>query len=240
MSQITVISRPERRRVWTDQQKRELVAAVSAPGANVAEIARRADLRPNQIYRWRRQMGQAAQDFAEVQVQADPVPMIGSAITVEFERAIVRIQADAYAVPTGTEIPQKWVLPHFRCKDEERTMNLVDSQRLDRKGASSNRVQAYLAARSTPADRGAGHPRGQAHCDQLPVAIVGGALPKLPTRVVTVAQQISAAYRRSPLARPPRNASHSCSPAAVPEPEVRAAHLRRTRGGPRQQSCSSH
>lgn len=26
MSQITVISGPERRRVWTDQQKRELVA----------------------------------------------------------------------------------------------------------------------------------------------------------------------------------------------------------------------
>ncbi|WP_201030964.1 MULTISPECIES: transposase [unclassified Sphingobium] len=55
MSQITVISGPERRRVWSDEQKRELVAAVSAPGANVAEIARRADLRPNQIYRWRRQ-----------------------------------------------------------------------------------------------------------------------------------------------------------------------------------------
>ena len=60
MSQITVISGPERRRVWTDQQKRELVGAVSAPGANVAEIARLADLRPNQIYRWRRQMEQVA------------------------------------------------------------------------------------------------------------------------------------------------------------------------------------
>lgn len=40
MSQITVISGPERRRVWNDQQKRELVAAVSAPGANMAEIVR--------------------------------------------------------------------------------------------------------------------------------------------------------------------------------------------------------
>jgi transposase-like protein len=56
MSQITLISGPERRRVWSDEQKRELVAAVSAPGANVAEIARRADLRSNQIYWWRRQM----------------------------------------------------------------------------------------------------------------------------------------------------------------------------------------
>ncbi|MGA1807380.1 transposase [Sphingobium sp. WW5] len=95
MSQITLISGPERRRVWSDEQKRELVAAVSAPGANVAEIARRADLRSNQIYWWRRQMEQAAQGFAEVQVQADPAPVIGSAITVEFERAIVRIPAGA-------------------------------------------------------------------------------------------------------------------------------------------------
>ena len=95
MSQITVISGPERRRVWTDQQKRELVAAVSAPGANVAEIARRADLRPNQIYRWRRQMGQAAHGFAEVQVRPDQAPAMGTAITVEFERAIVRIPAGA-------------------------------------------------------------------------------------------------------------------------------------------------
>jgi len=95
MSQITVISGPERRRVWSDEQKRQLVAAIAAPGANVAEIARRADLRPNQIYRWRRQMEQAAQGFAEVQVQPDPVPAMGSAIIVEFERAIVRIPAGA-------------------------------------------------------------------------------------------------------------------------------------------------
>lgn len=55
MSQITVISGPERRRVWTDQQRLEPVAVVSEPGANVAAIARGADLRPNQIYRWGRQ-----------------------------------------------------------------------------------------------------------------------------------------------------------------------------------------
>jgi len=97
MSQITIISGPERRRVWTAEQKRQLVAAIAVPGANVAEIARRADLRPNQIYRWRRQMKQAAQGFAEVQVQPDAVVPMGSAIIVEFERAVVRIPAGASA-----------------------------------------------------------------------------------------------------------------------------------------------
>ena len=95
MSQITVISGIERRRRWTEQQKQELVAAVSALGANVAEIARRADLRPNQIYKWRRQMHQAAQGFAEVRLQSDPVPAMASPIVVEFERAVVRIPAGA-------------------------------------------------------------------------------------------------------------------------------------------------
>lgn len=40
-------------------------------------------------------MEQAAHGFAEVQVQPDPVPTLGSAITVKFERAIVRIPAGA-------------------------------------------------------------------------------------------------------------------------------------------------
>ena len=112
MSQITVISGPERRRVWTDQQKRELVAAVSAPGADVAEIARRADLRPNQTYRWRRQMGQAAQSFAAVQVQLDPMPVTGSAITVEFEQAIVLIPA---GVSPGLVPAWRWVPRQAAC-----------------------------------------------------------------------------------------------------------------------------
>ncbi len=61
----------------------------------MAEIARRADIRPNQIYKWRRQMDEAAQGFAEVRVQSDPVPATASTIVVEFERAIVRIPAGA-------------------------------------------------------------------------------------------------------------------------------------------------
>ena len=97
MSQITIISGIERRRQWTDQQKQELVAAVSAPGANMAEIARRADVRTSQIYKWRRQKEQAAHGFAQVRVQPDPVPVpaTGSMIVVEFERTVVRISAGA-------------------------------------------------------------------------------------------------------------------------------------------------
>ena len=71
MSQITIISGAERRRVWTDDQKRALVAAACEPGASVAEIARRADLRPSQLYRWRRDLAEpVSPGFAAVTVGA--------------------------------------------------------------------------------------------------------------------------------------------------------------------------
>ena len=40
MSQITVILGPEQRRVWNDEQKRQLVAAIAAPGANASSLLR--------------------------------------------------------------------------------------------------------------------------------------------------------------------------------------------------------
>ncbi len=53
MGQIQVITGMERRRRWSDEQKRAIVAAAFAPGAVVSEVARRADIYANQIYRWR-------------------------------------------------------------------------------------------------------------------------------------------------------------------------------------------
>lgn len=97
MSQVTVFSGVERRRVWTAEQKQSLVAAVCEPGANVAEIARQADLRPSQLYRWRRDLaGAKGPGFAAVTVRAEP-GSIGSAaaIVVEFGGAVLRIAADA-------------------------------------------------------------------------------------------------------------------------------------------------
>ncbi len=84
MGQVTIISGVERRRYWSDGQKRALVMAVSQPGANVAGIARQADLRPGQIYRWRRQMFGAAEGFAAVAVQPDPAPPMGPAVVVNW------------------------------------------------------------------------------------------------------------------------------------------------------------
>ena len=57
MARVEVITGPERRRRWSAEQKRAIVAESLAPGAVVTEIARRAEIGTGQIYRWRRELG---------------------------------------------------------------------------------------------------------------------------------------------------------------------------------------
>jgi transposase len=66
MGRVEVITGPERRRRWTEDQKRAIVAESLAPGAVVNEVARRAEICPGQIYRWRRELQAAVSGFARV------------------------------------------------------------------------------------------------------------------------------------------------------------------------------
>ncbi|QYE35232.1 transposase [Polymorphobacter sp. PAMC 29334] len=105
MGQVTVYSGVERRRRWSDEQKRALIDAAFAPDAIVAEVARAADVRPSQIYRWRRDLygtGHAGAGFAPVVVSADardvaPASLPPPAMLVEIGGSVVRIAADAPA-----------------------------------------------------------------------------------------------------------------------------------------------
>jgi transposase len=103
MARVEVMTGPERRRRWTDEQKQAIVAASVAPGAVVSEVARRADVRPSQIYRWRQELRAVADGFAQVLIAppetraapgADGAACGAPAIEVEFGgRARVRIPA---------------------------------------------------------------------------------------------------------------------------------------------------
>jgi transposase len=68
MSRVEVISGAERRRRWSEEQKRAIVAEAFAPGASVSAVARRTDIGTGQIYRWRRELCGAVSGFAEVVV----------------------------------------------------------------------------------------------------------------------------------------------------------------------------
>jgi len=101
MARVEIITGPERRRRWSAEQKRAIVAESLAPGAVVTEIARRADICAGQIYRRRREIG-VGNGFAQVLVA--PVGdgagcPAASAIEIEFAgKARVRIPA---SIPTG-------------------------------------------------------------------------------------------------------------------------------------------
>ena len=96
MSQVTIISGLERRRVWADDQKRALVAAAWEPRASAAQMARRADPRPSQLYRWRRDLAAPVSlGFAVVTVSSEHDPAAGCAVVLKLGGAVVRIAAKA-------------------------------------------------------------------------------------------------------------------------------------------------
>ena len=85
MAQVQIISGVERRRRWSGDQKRAIVAAAFAPGAVVAEVARRADINTGLIYRWRQEQRDVSQGFAEVvvsSVSGGPADRCGAVIEV--------------------------------------------------------------------------------------------------------------------------------------------------------------
>jgi transposase len=53
-----------RRRAWSAEEKRRIVAESLEPGASVSVVARRHDLNSNLLYTWRRQMGALASPAA--------------------------------------------------------------------------------------------------------------------------------------------------------------------------------
>jgi transposase len=83
MTQIEVLSSPERRRRWSAEQKRTIVAEAFASGASVCEVARRADVVPSLIYRWRRELRSTAAGFAQVMVAPTDVAVISSLAPLE-------------------------------------------------------------------------------------------------------------------------------------------------------------
>src|SRR5437764_14807458 len=90
MQRIEVITRGERRRVWTTEQKRDIVAESLDSGTTPTEVRRKYGITSGQLYIWRRQMlaggldeaPRAVPSFARVEVVAAPrqleAPQLGA------------------------------------------------------------------------------------------------------------------------------------------------------------------
>src|SRR5258708_26614085 len=67
-----------RRRLWPDEEKRQIVGEALEPGASVSIVARRHDLNANMLFTWRRQIGTSALLPAD-----DAMTFVPAAITPE-------------------------------------------------------------------------------------------------------------------------------------------------------------
>jgi transposase len=83
MAQVQVISGVERRRRWSEDQKREIVEAAFAPGATVSEVARREDIHNAMIYKWRRELQCSDSGFTPVIVKADEAALCSRQNVIE-------------------------------------------------------------------------------------------------------------------------------------------------------------
>src|SRR6266446_3271813 len=66
------------RRLWSDDEKRRIVAETLEPGASVSIVARRHDLNANMLFTWRRQIGTSA-----LLPAGDAMTFVPAAITPE-------------------------------------------------------------------------------------------------------------------------------------------------------------
>ena len=105
-------TRPDRRR-WSAEDKARIVAEATAPGAVVSAVARRWQVRPQQVFTWRREaagaglappselamVGPPVQEFVPILAEAagpeEPVPATAPvpAVEVELAGAVVRVVA---------------------------------------------------------------------------------------------------------------------------------------------------
>ena len=104
MSQMTLMTGPERRRRWSQHDRRRIRSAAFAPGAVVADVSRQSEVSTSLVYKWRREAlaeigGVPA--FAPAVLVDDPAPLASGAhpaIVVELAGgARVSINAAASA-----------------------------------------------------------------------------------------------------------------------------------------------
>ena len=115
MTRAEILTAPERRRRWSEDEKAEILSELAKPGASGAAIARRFGVNRSLVYKWRKEAGLGAQprgsapkpsmSFAPVLLTGPAPPAetpVSSAtplsfIEIEMRGARVRLPGDAPA-----------------------------------------------------------------------------------------------------------------------------------------------
>lgn len=116
MSQITLLTGPERHRRWREDERQKILAAAFAPGASVAEVARRHDVATSLIYKWRQQalsVTSGGPSFAPAVVVEEPARSGGKAASEASVPISVELR-DGTRVNIGATAPASLVTATLR------------------------------------------------------------------------------------------------------------------------------
>jgi transposase len=93
------------RRLWSDEEKRRIVAETLEPGASVSIVARRHDVNANMLFTWRRQIGAstlhpagAAVTFVPAAITTEAAPTVPTEPLVAGRMEIVLADGDRVIV----------------------------------------------------------------------------------------------------------------------------------------------
>lgn len=117
MSQITLLTGPERHRRWREEERQQILAAAFAPGASVAEVARQHDVATSLIYKWRQQalaVNRGGPSFAPAVVMMEEPASSGGKAASETSVPISVALRDGTRVDIGATAPASLVTATLR------------------------------------------------------------------------------------------------------------------------------
>lgn len=94
MGRMEILTGVERRRDWSDEEKLSILQEAADPDARIADVARRHDIKPQQIYTWRRKF---AAEQAEPVVSFLPVALIATDVDVVGRHRLAASRLDLCA-----------------------------------------------------------------------------------------------------------------------------------------------
>jgi len=93
-----------RRRVWSIDDKRRIVAETLAPGASVSVVARRHDLNANMLFTWRRAVEAVALPVADDKVSFVPATITAAPATTISPPSPVTVGGMEIVLASGARI----------------------------------------------------------------------------------------------------------------------------------------
>ena len=78
MDPVDVITSVQRRRRWTPKQKKAMVEEAEQPGNSISSVARKYEVHPNQLFKWRRLIHEGALQSVRSEGHLVPLSEVGS------------------------------------------------------------------------------------------------------------------------------------------------------------------